>query len=605
MMGMGMGPEGTSEVKICDIDQTTLKAALDHFFTLIGRNPNDFLHHQGNCNAWEFLNSIYVSNGKEEEFYEVLRLISSWDRTLASAYAPEKLPDHFKVYGYRHLADLFEQIAHDVCIFQHYAPNAQKLGLGYRWYNRLKQYELVRNERVLKHLFSFSQMYLNNNQLIEMLEYLKKWPGISVDLVLDFCNGRAHAVNINVTPSGELKYYDSNNRKRLAPFKNTRHLASYIRQTVFNQFDPGAQVNIGFNAFKFYNSPREVPELERPIAFFAPESSANNFSALHYAVLENNLERIHSLLKENPREALRKDRHGYTPLALAMKFKNWPCIHALWSEKMNTADLDFNDLVRLCREDFTFIQDLFLKGILTTRSIDKNGRSLLHAAIAEDHPDLSLWLLNRKDIDVNIPIPKEYRYAHWTPLMYVMAHDAPARVVNALLAHKDLRVNAHNLEDETALNIAAEFQSANATLERLVSHPRLIIRDELLLGYVLRNIKNKKILRTVIDNNERIAEKLLDYAMEQNQPDVIMLLLDTCPGKFFHKSAKIFSYALENHHMALCRLSIRRLPIHLKSSINLCALPKSDRSLIFSRKNRTSPITYRDTSLGRRPFILV
>ncbi len=578
----------TETEKLQSIEQTLLSNNLTTFLNLIGRDGRRIIHNQGNCNGWEFLYSIYDSNGKEEEFFRILHLIASWDKKLPSLYNDQLLPKDFKdQYGYRHLADLFEQIANDLCIFQYYAPAAQDLGLGYRWFRRLKQYALVGNgERKLHHLFSFSNMQMNEEQLAHMLRFLARWQGASIDVIADLNHdGRAHAMSINVTPDGLLKYYDGNARYPIAPFADFQALAHYMMETVYHNPASrleGGVVNIGFNVFKFYQQAEVIPEIEVP-----------------------HLE-------------------GFTPLAMALKCKQLPRVQALLAAhdvRNIAAEIDFNDLAQLCTEDVSFIAHLFANGFLHVNDRDKNGRGLLHCAIAQDNPLLTFMLLQQPDVDVNLET--QGIQSDWTPLMVAMAYDAHKEVVRALLDKPEITL-------VKAMDVAIEYQAAkeifleifhkaslspNAlryALERNLNQSTLlqIIRDPRCspnlndLIFALRNKTSSRVIKAMVTKNPKLPAGLFAIARYTNQPDLIVLALLNHLN-IEKEYPQLLDYGFKSNNLSLCRLIIQHVRNKRELKENLPPLTHHQKSLLFSKINRTQHvIIQRPTFTAYRPFIL-
>ncbi|KAL4813534.1 ankyrin repeat-containing domain protein [Aspergillus spinulosporus] len=100
---------------------------------------------------------------------------------------------------------------------------------------------------------------------------------------------------------------------------------------------------------------------------------------------------------------------------------------------------------------------------------DSGGRSPLHWAILNNSLDVVRFLLDQKDIDVNMPAP---RWSHYTPLMLaVYGYDD---YVSMLLAHPKIDVNFANPEGATALILAARHGATRAA-RLLLAHPDIKI----------------------------------------------------------------------------------------------------------------------------------
>ncbi|KAL4733879.1 ankyrin repeat-containing domain protein [Aspergillus similis] len=101
---------------------------------------------------------------------------------------------------------------------------------------------------------------------------------------------------------------------------------------------------------------------------------------------------------------------------------------------------------------------------------DNGGRSPLHWAIFNSLSDVVRFLLDQKDIDVNMPAA---RWSRYTPLMLaaVYGHDD---YVSMLLANPKIDVNYASPEGSTALILAARAGATGAA-RLLLAHPKIEI----------------------------------------------------------------------------------------------------------------------------------
>ncbi|KAL4997450.1 ankyrin repeat-containing domain protein [Aspergillus recurvatus] len=169
--------------------------------------------------------------------------------------------------------------------------------------------------------------------------------------------------------------------------------------------------------------------------------SSKNGSAIHLAAHFNLNQLVKDLIAQGY-DPNTPDINGVTPLALA-------------------AQRDLMDvLVTLTNAGSSVNQT------------DSGGRSPLHWAILDNLPDVVKFLLDQKDIDVNIPAA---RWSHYTPLMLAAVYGYDDSVF-MLLANPKIDVNKEcaNPEGATALILAAR-QGATGAVKLLLAHPDIDI----------------------------------------------------------------------------------------------------------------------------------
>ncbi|MFI5344449.1 MAG: ankyrin repeat domain-containing protein, partial [Chlamydiales bacterium] len=117
----------------------------------------------GHCNAFGFLFLYYCDRGLRKEFFDMLKLIASWDGNLEFLNEPVSFSG-----SYRNVTEVFQQWVSDLIWFmQAYLPKELKT-INPTQQSRMEQYETVKKEKVL---FPVNQKrinnYLNRDQLTE------------------------------------------------------------------------------------------------------------------------------------------------------------------------------------------------------------------------------------------------------------------------------------------------------------------------------------------------------------------------------------------------------------------------------------------------------
>lgn len=332
------------------LNQVVIGSKLSQYLQLNGIDPGEVINEGGNCKGLVFLYQICTASGRENEFYDMLNFISEWDgkslETLKNLQLPPSLTQKYKPLeredenGNKQVISpnevFFEQFTNDLAMFFHGTAATEELGLEWEQNDRIQQYGLMRNTSdgdQMRALFTQSGR-LDKNQLTEMLEYFKQWPDSCIDI-----STPNHALALYITKEGQFKYYDPNFRNK-ATFNSAQDLAEHIIDYAYkenNQYHKNGTFDIGFDIFKFYKLKAEdIPKVEKPTPIDHNLSkSANGFTALHYAVMENNLERVEQLIRQNPEMMFIKDAHNHDALQMAINYGNQPIIKQfLKNEKM-------------------------------------------------------------------------------------------------------------------------------------------------------------------------------------------------------------------------------------------------------------------------------
>ncbi len=377
-----------------DFSQSHLNERLSAYLHLKGRDASRIINEVGNCNGWAFLYQVYASMGKQKEYFDILSLISQSEiePEALSRQLPPELSDKYK-----NLEDLFEHVIHHLVIFHFLSQMSEELSLDWLQSYRIEQYNLIRDPKLgrqLKDLYSIAGNFNNQEQLAEMIDILSHFPGASIDLLVKL-EGEpfGHVVSIYVLPNGDLEYYDSNLECRLNHFSDAKNLARHINDNVINglkmnayQRNPYLKKDIqpffSIHTFKFYHANENVPKIAKCEPFQTPQGlSPNGYTPLHFAVFENNIDKAKKIVDANPALLTQKNRLGESPITIAFKLKNQALLLWLLEESQRKGvPCDFAkeiSILEIPADTYDeIIRNLYDKGIITTKSVDKNGISL-------------------------------------------------------------------------------------------------------------------------------------------------------------------------------------------------------------------------------------
>jgi len=396
-----------------NLSQDHLESQLTKYLSLTGRAElsEGVINKFGMCQGWSWLRQIYLTQGKEDEYLALINLIATWDGTeqgLQSHDLPNILKDKYqKIFPNNRkepgdVAFVFENFVNGLNIAFAHTEIFKEFDLGILQNDRLKQYELLRSptdKRILKNGFNIPYNIYNKAQLIEVLEFIAKWPGMSIDIMR-----RGHAVTLNVTPEGLLDYYDSGLESRIDHVMSPAELADHLIKT-------DQTIDAEFRAFKFYPANKPIPEIEVPVLRGAPQAaSPNGYTPLHLAILENNPQKLMDLLKTGAYDIKALDAHGFTPLKLALRANLPECALCLLSHNQakpvtHSDELDFKkisldpyaldmvtfksyvDTNALTFDECLLIKKLMQQGDLSFDLTDKHGNTLASTNFFQNNRD--------------------------------------------------------------------------------------------------------------------------------------------------------------------------------------------------------------------------
>lgn len=468
----GLINEETDKNAKNDLSQAALDPKLLSYLESSGMDPTLVLGNEGNCNGWAFLYQIYATNDKEDEFYAIQEAIADWDGDMDSLDT-EQLPESL-TGKYSNMRDLLEQVSNDLALFFYATEATNELNLGLGQKSRIQQYDLTKdpNEgRELGNIFNYSNSHTSKEQLVEMLDFCARWPGTSVDI-----GGGQHATSLFITEKGELKYYDPNMKGRKEPFTSTEELADYIIATKYKKLgklNDDDTVDISLDLYKFYPRGTNVPDVLPP-THPLPLESANEFSPLHVAILENDVERVKALLAADPAAASAKDANGITPLHMAMTNHKKETLELL----LNAPGLDINMPDNHGMHPF----------MIALNSRDPNMVSQVI-----NHPEFKMdnnrdYVIRTASMGIpeifNMVLEKSHGFkdtlqGEMTALM-VLCNNGNVEMINKLLTAKnyDPDINARDFLDFTALMRAVQKDQKDVVKALLAANARTDLKAD-------------------------------------------------------------------------------------------------------------------------------
>lgn len=225
-------------VKPTIIDQEKILEKLRHY--LISHNRDlTLLPEKGHCNGFAFLATYYISRGKGDEYFHLLRLISEWDGTQESLLDDKAKREAINFSGdYSNLEEVIEHFINDLVWFQHsietnvivdydkLEANLVSSLTGLAQHDRQEMYEIVKKDTAssLKMISAPKTISLANASAIKtFLDEMISKPGC----IIEFGGGN-HTTTGWVTDNHTIKYYDPNVPYELTEFSSTAELAEFI-----------------------------------------------------------------------------------------------------------------------------------------------------------------------------------------------------------------------------------------------------------------------------------------------------------------------------------------------------------------------------------------
>ncbi|MBN9288937.1 MAG: hypothetical protein BGO43_07645 [Gammaproteobacteria bacterium 39-13] len=511
---------------LTQLGQSVLNNKVAQYLTLHGQDSRQILQYGGNCSGWAFLFHIYIAAGREDDFYEMLGCIESWDGSMESLNNTQ-LPLSLKG-KYKDLEDFFLHITNDLVIFQFTTDITKELQLGWTQESRVEQYALVRDFSVgheLKAVFNHTFDSMSQEQLTEMLAFYSRWPGAHFDI-----GGGKHATSLYIMPDGKFKYYDPNLKNKMKIIDSAEELSDYIVKTKYKHIDMinDGKFSISFDAYKFYKSLDKIPELEKPLTTEQHKKySPNGLTPLHYAVMENDLEKAHKLMQDHPNLINELDAFGNS----AFEY-----IGLMSNINFNMLDLfaqsgkvDLNSI--LCKLIKAKKNLPFIKAIANQPALDINQPH-------EQSKSILLFALNEYDLDVF----------------------SRTEIIQILLQHPNIDINKKNNRGKSPLMLALKYKVNPDVIKLFLSRPELQTniaddKNKTALYYAIKSGYDIDIIQSILQLSlkEKSYKELYDSttlkeAIKNRNLELYSMLLEagaTLDGQILFDALESFSYTPE------------------------------------------------------------
>ncbi len=442
-----------------DLSQHHLEKKLGIF---LGKKGQSALNKRGNCHGWSFLYLVYLTADKEQEFFDILTLLKKWNGNRQFLKEPKNLSLSLRKL-YKTPEDVFNQLANDLAVFHGDSPALSDLQLNISQRDRIKQYDLIKdishkNGRQLQHLFGYTRLSLNRAQLIEMLTFFQRWPQTAIDIYLP-----EHTVTMYITKDAKFKYFNSNAKNKMKVYDSPAALADHLIKSVYLKDELQRiedNFDIGFDAYKFYSNINKDAKKEKAAKGHPHHhTSANSFTPLHYAVMENDIEKVRTLLKDASPQALkREDKQGFNPIirAIHLQFEEvfLDLLKSFTAEK-NTKDIQDLSSIKITNycsnKEMAFLAKLVCKAKLHPHAqIDSQGGTILsHALSYGVDIGLQMRLLKTPGVDMH-----RVDHSQKTLLHHAVSNSADLKIIEAIASTKGFDIDKQDNDGHTALAIA-------------------------------------------------------------------------------------------------------------------------------------------------------
>lgn len=388
--------DNTQEIKrhskynqpLIDVSQDTLETKLKKYLEVQGRDPA-LIANSGMCNGWAFLYQSYFPD-RENEYWDMVNTVATWNgekSSLEKLTLPESLRKHYtKRKGVASAAeDLFEQLINDLAVFYSATSDFASLKLGIDQNSRVDQFTLLSsNKRSIQPIFNVGNLTLNKSQLIEQLEYMRTFLGLTVDI-----GGNGHQISLYITKEGDYQLFDSVVPTKFAKMHSSEDVANamiknkYLLHLLKDKF----WLDITTYSLSHNNSHANIQRVPGNSQFDFSQSP-NRYNELHYAVLDNDLEKTATIMKAHPEYMFMKNVNDQTPFDLVLLNDRIDCFNMMFADKKFEKD-ELSIIASKCVHSKNTI---FLQTVLSTQ------------------PNLDYSSLWKEVMDENVRISMEARY---------------------------------------------------------------------------------------------------------------------------------------------------------------------------------------------------
>ncbi|HRE31184.1 MAG TPA: ankyrin repeat domain-containing protein, partial [Candidatus Berkiella sp.] len=344
---------------------------------------------------------------------------------------------------------------------------------------------------------------------------------VSIELL-----GVEHVVSLQITKEGKYKYFDSNFRKRIGMFDTAESLAEHMIK--FWHMPQGKIRNViinidSFNAYKFYEKHEIVPEVETAAYKESAAFSPNNFTKLHQAIMQNDLDAVRYELTHNPLHLFFLDCNEASPLQMAIRLQNRACLQlikeiGLFKDGI-ASDINFFELEQL---EPDFISYLLSEGWFKLEDYDHEGHTLLHCSISYLNKEYAMTLLHNFEWDIN----KADIFGD-TPLIWASTYNPDPEIIDAFFSRNDLDINKPNLFGITPLMSAItenniflvqRLLDAGASLEPLDHQNRSAF------DYAIDSHMSTLLNEVACNRMIEVASKLMIFSHHHSEADQSVLI---------------------------------------------------------------------------------
>lgn len=487
-------------VPFIDLGQTALENKLKSYLLNQGRDPI-VLDAKGMCNGWAFLYQTYLPD-RENEYWDMVRFVCSWDGKKESFDAltlPTSLQGKYaKRKGTASgTEDLFEQLINDVIVFFSATPEFDALGLGIVQSSRVQQFQLIEStNRSIQPVFDLGNLTLSRNQLIEQFEYMRTFPGLTIDI-----GGLGHQISVYITNNGNYKLFDSAISGQIRELGTAEEVADlmiknkYIFKLLSNEYW------VELSTYKIFGeNETKTIQHEPKASTYDFSKSPNGYNELHYAVLNNDVEKVKTLISSHPEFLLQPNAHDKTPLDFSLQNLRIDCFDVLINSR-KLGDEALNIVSKKCIAiGNSTLMGLFIK--------------------AQPHFDpTNLW---GNIMDYLAPLFMEGRYRQamlLLPLMIgkvnldvVKGNPRPPLMMTIMENHKPFF--------DYLLENNASFLNSDAFKEDTVYSLCLDQQDDYYLNRILEKVGNQ------INAPDKLGNNLLHWAVIKSKAEVINVLLE-------------------------------------------------------------------------------
>lgn len=304
-----------------------------HYYLTLDYRDTDFLAITGHCKGFSFLRNFYSAKGMKNYYYDNLRFISLWGRSLVALNTP--FPEKSEQAKYHeNIRSLLEYWTQDVIWFQGTATNSVIPIPQEDIVSKFDLVSLAKEEVSIVSISDLDTKQMTREQVEEHLSLIRKMPaGIQFNL-----GGGEHGTSGDVVECDTyVDYHDPNFEFEADPEQVAHFLSDIIIDVKYRAIKKITEDNklpISFHIFYFSNQAKDIA-LDKFELFSKQELPKNKeaaknyqgnspcqFTHLHAALLTGSSCSLEKLLQEGHCDPTAKDSFGRTIFDIALKNKN-------------------------------------------------------------------------------------------------------------------------------------------------------------------------------------------------------------------------------------------------------------------------------------------